>query len=145
MKLLNTGLFLIAIIFTQSLSAQTKKETIPVWGNCGMCKGRIEKAAMEAGASKAKWDAEAKEVKLTYDASKTSSEKIQQAIANAGYDTRDFTAPQSAYDNLHGCCKYDRKDASKAPAACCSMEGCVKDPAACKEKGCCKGMNCCKS
>lgn len=144
MKLLNSVLFIIAIIFTHSLFAQTKKETIPVWGNCGMCKGKIEKAALAAGASKAKWDAKAKEIKLTYDASKTSSEKIQQAIAEAGYDTRDVAAPQSAYDNLHGCCKYDRKDASKS-AACCSMEGCAKDPEACREKGCCKGMNCCKS
>ncbi len=32
-----------------------KTETIKVWGNCGMCEKKIEKAALKAGASTAEW------------------------------------------------------------------------------------------
>ena len=35
--------------------AQTKSETFKVSGNCGMCKSKIEKAAIDAGATTAKW------------------------------------------------------------------------------------------
>jgi hypothetical protein len=30
-----------------------------------------------------------------------------------GYDTQDVTADNKAYDNLHGCCKYDRKETAE--------------------------------
>lgn len=145
MKLISSGLLIAAMFIFGSSFAQTTKETIPVWGNCGMCKSKIEKAAMDAGASKAKWSEKSKQLKVTYDASNTSSAKIQEAIANVGYDTKDFTAPESAYNSLHHCCQYERKGAAKASSACCNMEGCAKDHDACKAKGCCKGMNCCKS
>lgn len=93
-------------------TADTKYETIKVWGNCGMCKETIEGAAKKAGAATADWNEESKELKVSYAVKKTSSEKIQKKIAKAGYDTRDFTASDKAYNALHGCCKYDRKDAA---------------------------------
>ena len=93
-----------------STAQTTKTETIKVWGNCGMCKTTIEKAAKKAGAKTANWNEDSKELKVSYSAKKTSSAKIQEAIAKSGYDTQDFTAVNSAYDNLHGCCKYDRKE-----------------------------------
>ncbi|HMU09712.1 MAG TPA: heavy metal-binding domain-containing protein [Ferruginibacter sp.] len=104
--------------FSTSNAQSAKTETIKVWGNCGMCKTTIEKAAKKAGASKATWNEDSKELKVTYPANKTSAAKIQEAIAQSGYDTQDFTADIKAYDNLHGCCKYDRKEGSvTAPAA----------------------------
>ncbi|MBS1755592.1 MAG: cation transporter [Ferruginibacter sp.] len=115
--------------FNTAFAQSSKTETIKVWGNCGMCKSTIEKAAKKAGAKKADWNEDTKELKVTYAVNKTSSEKIQQSIANSGYDTQDFTAVQSAYDNLHNCCKYDRKaDATEATAAvyACPMK-CEKD------------------
>ncbi len=107
-------------IFTINIStAQTapgalrsKTETIKVWGNCGMCKTTIEKAAKSGGAKTANWNEDSKELKVTYAVTKTSSAKIQEAIARSGYDTQDFTAVKTAYDNLHGCCKYDRKEST---------------------------------
>ena len=87
-----------------------KTETIKVWGNCGMCKKTIEKAAKTAGAKTANWNEDSKELKVTYAVNKTSLIKIQEEISKSGYDTQDFTAVKSAYDNLHGCCKYDRKE-----------------------------------
>ncbi len=79
-----------------------------------MCKKTIEKAAKDSGATTANWDTESKKLTITYSTAKTSNEKIQQAIAAAGYDTRDLTANNEAYDKLHECCKYDRKAAAAA-------------------------------
>jgi periplasmic mercuric ion binding protein len=138
-------------IFGFSSFAQAdKKESIKVWGNCGMCKKTIETAATKAGASNAKWDTETKMLAVSYNGKKTSAEKIQQAIAAAGYDTRDFTASNEAYDKLHGCCQYDRKADATATKkeSCCNGDTCKKDEAkkdCCKEGDACKKDGCCKS
>ena len=107
-----------AILFsafaTNSAAAQTiKSEAIKVWGNCGMCKKKIEKAAKTAGATTASWSEDTKELQVTYAVAKTSNIKIQQAVAKAGYDTQDFTATEKAYNKLDGCCQYDRKAGEK--------------------------------
>lgn len=114
MKTLSLFAAILCSIFTiNTATAQTtKSETIKVWGNCGMCKTTIEKAAKTAGAKTANWNEDSKELQVTYAVKKTSSAKIQEAVAKSGYDTQDFTAVKTAYDNLHGCCKYDRKEAT---------------------------------
>ena len=61
------------LISTFALQAQTSTK-IKVAGNCAMCKGHIEKAAKEAGAVTANWDKAAKVLKVSFDASKTSSD-----------------------------------------------------------------------
>ena len=103
-------------IYSNTLFAQTQKtETIKVWGNCGMCQKKIEKAAKSAGATTAKWDEDTQELKVSFASSKTSSQKIQQAVAKAGYDTQDFSADEKAYSKLPACCHYDRKEAESQP------------------------------
>lgn len=112
MKTINLYAALLFSIFGISESfAQhsVKQETIKVWGNCDMCKKVIEKAARSAGATKAEWNAESKLLKVSYDESKTSGGKIQETIANSGYDTRDLTANNNAYKKLPDCCHYNRK------------------------------------
>jgi mercuric ion binding protein len=111
MKSLSIYAAILFSMFTTNLFAQTsvKKETIKVWGNCGMCKTKIEKAAKKAGATKVLWNQETKELKVSYVATKTSNQKIQEAVAGVGYDTQDFTADDKVYNNLHGCCQYERK------------------------------------
>lgn len=137
-------IYISILFFAFSASAQTeKKETIKVWGNCGMCKTTIEKAAKSAGAKTAVWDEDSKQLNVSYASSKTSSEKIQQAIARSGYDTQDFTADNKAYDKLHGCCKYDRKSET-ATAKCCDKEDCGKTADCCKDMPACKDKACCK-
>lgn len=144
-------IFLVSIannqIFAQGNSVKTN---IKVWGNCGMCKERIEKAAKSAGAESASWNSKSHELALTFNDATTSSEKIQQAIAAVGHDTQDFTADNNAYNNLHGCCKYDRKgtESTGEVKKSCSMSSgktCAKDSATCsKGKSCAKGKSCCK-
>lgn len=133
---------LFSLLISQFCFAQStvKKETIKVWGNCGMCKKKIEKAAKSAGATAATWNEDSKQLKLTYNTSKTNSGKIQQSIANAGYDTQDKTASDEAYNNLPGCCQYERKaETTKTETAkCCDSKDCKKDAAHCKEMACCK-------
>jgi periplasmic mercuric ion binding protein len=122
MKTLSLFTAILFSIFTINTStAQTAKtETIKVWGNCGMCKTTIEKAAKKGGAKTASWNEDSKELKVTYAVAKTSSAKIQESIAKSGYDTQDFTAVKTAYNNLPGCCKYDRKAATAATTSAAS-------------------------
>jgi periplasmic mercuric ion binding protein len=139
---------LLSIFSSNTSTAQTAKtETIKVWGNCRMCKTTIEKAAKKGGAKTANWNEDSKELKVTYAVNKTSSAKIQESIAKSGYDTQDFTAVQTAYDNLHSCCKYDRKsaNASDVKACCTPGEKCNMDAADCRKMESCKGKTCCKS
>ena len=117
MKTQSTILTIAFLFFSIFSIAQTKpvvkSETIKVWGNCGMCKGHIEKAAKEAGASTASWNKDTKILTVKYDAAKTDNQKIQKSVAGAGYDTKDFTGSDEAYKNLDECCQYDRKAAVK--------------------------------
>jgi len=83
--------------------------TIKVSGNCGSCKKHIEKAAKDAGATNATWDKVTKLLTVSFDASKTNTDKIETAIAGAGYDTEHKEATQEAYKKLDECCQYDRK------------------------------------
>ena len=103
-------LLLIATIALSAAKAQdVKTDTFKVWGNCGMCKKTIEKAANVTGVQKAEWNRETKVFTLLYNPAVTTNEKIQKAIAAAGYDTEKFTGDDKAYEKLPGCCHYDRK------------------------------------
>jgi mercuric ion binding protein len=103
-------LLLIATIALSAAKAQdVKTDTFKVWGNCGMCKKTIEKAANVNGVQKAEWNRETKVFTLLYNPAVTTNDKIQKAIAAAGYDTEKFTGDDKAYEKLPGCCHYDRK------------------------------------
>jgi copper chaperone CopZ len=92
-----------------SVFAANKTEKIEVKGNCGMCEKRIEKAASSVeGVSKADWNKETKQLELSFDDSKTSLDKVEVAIAKVGHDTPHHKATTEVYDELPGCCKYDR-------------------------------------
>lgn len=86
----------------------SKTETAKVYGNCGMCKKTIEKAANEKGVVKAEWDVDSNLLTMTYDATKTNPDAILKKVAYAGYDSDKFKAPKEAYEGLHGCCQYER-------------------------------------
>jgi periplasmic mercuric ion binding protein len=128
-------IFLLACFFTivsnNDAVAQSKKtETFDVSGNCGMCKSNIEKAAKAAGASYAVWNETSKKLTVKY-AKNTSTAKIQQKVAEAGYDNAGAKASDEAYNKLHACCQYER--ALKADLKA------VKD-----DKACSSGADCCK-
>lgn len=145
MKTLKVFPIVLVLMAVASISygQKVKSETFKVSGNCGMCKSKIEKAAKEAGASEASWDAETKEIKVKYNSATTNTAKIQQKIADVGYDNVGFKATLDSYNKLHGCCKYDRT--AEVKADCCKDGKCTKDGHTGND--CCKGdkkMDCCK-
>ena len=113
MKTFKIIIVLLAIMASSTLFAQTNKagntETVKVWGNCEMCQAKIEKAAKKAGATTAKWDVDSKILSVSYSPAKANMDKIEKAVAAVGYDTEHQTSTAAAYDNLPGCCQYDRK------------------------------------
>ena len=90
--------------------AQAKTDTIKVWGNCEMCKGHIENAAKDAGATTASWSEVKKLLVVSYDTTATSNMDIQKKIAAAGYDTQDVKAEEASYKKLDKCCQYKRPE-----------------------------------
>ena len=79
-----------------------------VRGNCSSCKARIEKAAKNAGANSADWNADTQIVTLDFDPAKTSSDAILKMIANVGHDNEKYKTSDDVYKNLPDCCLYDR-------------------------------------
>jgi copper chaperone CopZ len=106
-------LLFVPLIYT-SISAQKKYSadsivTFRVYGNCEMCKNRIEKAAKGKGIKSAIWDVDTKILSLDYDPSITSSEKVQQRIADVGHDTQLRKSKNFVYNELPDCCHYREK------------------------------------
>ncbi|XVJ65057.1 MAG: heavy-metal-associated domain-containing protein [Lacibacter sp.] len=102
-------LLIASLAFTATKAQDSKTDTFKVWGNCGMCKKTIEKAAKTDGVEKAEWNRETKVFTVVYNPAKISNEKVQKAIAAAGYDTEKYTGDDKAYEKLPGCCQYERK------------------------------------
>ncbi len=112
MNSLNKIMVAILILLSGITSAQIKNpktETVKVFGNCGMCKTKIEKAGNIKNTAKVVWEIDSEMATLTYDQSKTNQDEILKRIALAGYDSDKFLAPDTAYSNLPGCCQYDRE------------------------------------
>lgn len=94
---------------TSVFAGVSKTEKIKVYGNCGMCKTRIEKAANSVkGVTKAAWDSEDAMLTVTYDDTKTTTLKIEEAVSKVGHDTDHTKTDAKTYDALPGCCQYDR-------------------------------------
>ena len=93
---------------TEKLIKNSKTETVKIYGNCGMCETNIEKVGTIKKVAKVDWNQETQMATLTYDTTKTNQDEILKRIALAGYDSDKFLAPDDVYNNLHGCCQYDR-------------------------------------
>ncbi len=111
-KSLNNLLMATFILLSITINAQkiknAKTETAKVYGNCGMCKTKIEKAGNIKNSVSVNWNKDTGMATITYDATKTNQDEILQRIALVGYDSDKFLAPDDVYNNLHGCCQYDR-------------------------------------
>ncbi len=94
-----------------NLQAQdVKTKEFKVYGNCGMCEKRIEKAANSVDwVASADWDKETKLIEVKYNPEKVKLMDILKAIANIGHDTEKVEAEDQVYNNLPGCCQYERK------------------------------------
>jgi len=89
----------------------TEHAMVKVHGNCGMCESRIEEAANGLeGVITADWDQDSKMTHLEFDPSKVTVDEIEIAIAGVGHDTEKHRASDEVYNNLPGCCLYERAD-----------------------------------
>ena len=98
-------------ITTQAQEKKSKNKSVEflVGGNCGMCEKRIEKAAFSVkGVKSANWNEDHKDIHLIIDETKCSVEDVQKAIASVGHDAGKIKASNKVYEDLHGCCKYER-------------------------------------
>ena len=101
----------IGVLLSNTSYAQIKNaktESVKIYGNCGMCETKIEKAGNIKKIADVDWNQETQMATLTYDAKKTNPDEILKRIALVGYDSDKFLAPDDVYNNLHGCCQYDR-------------------------------------
>ena len=96
-------------------TAKTNKKVITsefkVSGVCGMCKDRIEKAALIKGVKFAEWTKENQMLKVIYKKGKVKEDDIHKALAKAGHDTEKAKAEDAVYDKLPFCCGYREEGA----------------------------------
>lgn len=105
------GIFFSGHSFSQIQNQKT--ESVRIYGNCNMCKKRIEKAANLKNKVHAIWDPETQMAMVTYDSIQSKMDDILKRIALAGYDSDLFRASEEAYKKLHTCCQYQRPPAVK--------------------------------
>lgn len=104
------------LLMTMSVSAQKKnaKVNFEVDGVCGMCKERIEKAALTTkGVKYANWDVKTHQLSLIIDERKTTVKTVKKQIAAVGHDTKEIECSIDAYNNLDACCKYKDEEVVK--------------------------------
>jgi len=108
------SLIAIILIVTGTSVAQTKnvKASIKVYGNCTMCKKRIETALDAKGIKQATWDPKTKELQVVYVSGKITEAEIHQLVAAVGHDTDKVKATDESYSELPFCCLYRDHDHS---------------------------------
>ncbi len=119
MKTIGVTLFyLVLFLLSQTSLAQSASTTdhtdkgkiitseIMVSGVCGMCKKRIEKAALIKGVKFVEWNRTTKKLKVMYTRGKTDEETIAKAVAAAGHDNALAKATDETYKKLPDCCLY---------------------------------------
>ena len=107
-------LYIFCAILLVSCSAsegESKTEKFNVYGNCTMCEKTIE-GSLEGveGVTEADWVVESNEMSVSFDPEVITFDEIKQKIADVGYDSDSHRAKDKVYDNLHGCCKYNRPE-----------------------------------
>lgn len=119
MKLLDKSFILVAsllILFAfTNITAQEKESSttsteFKVFGNCGMCEKRIEKALNVEGVDSADWNKETKMARVVFDNSLITEDQLHRNVAEVGHDTEKYKAEDEVYAELPNCCKFDREE-----------------------------------
>lgn len=121
---------LLLFLFSSGMASYSQVKRTPaadttvsfkVFGVCGQCKDRIEKAVRIKGVRSGVWDMETGILTLVYNSSQVSLEKIRNRIVAVGHDLEDRKAVNSVYNALPKCCLY-RQDVN-------ALNGLNHDPA----------------
>lgn len=112
-KIFFFSLFLVSAIVVHSFGqSNTVTTNIKVYGNCVMCKQRIETALDQAGIKMAKWDTQSKNLEVIYNSKKITEQKVHELVASVGHDTDKVKAKNDVYAKLPFCCLYRDHDHS---------------------------------
>ncbi len=106
-------IFILASLFSMPGKAQKKvvQDSIKVFGNCIMCKRRIEASLFDVKGVKAvNWNVNTKNMFIAWRPDKVSIQEIHKIIAAVGHDTQKAKAPDSVYTELPFCCLYRDHD-----------------------------------
>ncbi len=109
--MMHRSLFLLwgPLLFACSSTIENaRKATILVNGNCEMCEETIEEAVVGNDHARIEWDKQTRMAVITYDSLRTSLPNVLRRVALAGYDNELWLAPDSSYERLPHCCRYDR-------------------------------------
>jgi mercuric ion binding protein len=102
--------FVATTLFTTTLSAKPLRDetsTFKVYGNCTMCKSRIETALLKnKNIKKATWDVNTKMLIVVYDPQLIGLDNIHKIVADAGHDTDKVKANDKVYKSIPKCCQY---------------------------------------
>ena len=110
----NSSLFLFILILFSSFNligqkGEIEKTSFKVWGNCEMCKEKIESTVSKVqGIKSVKWNMVTQKINIKFYPDSSTINSIQKTIASIGYDTEKFKAKDVDYNGLHSCCKYNR-------------------------------------
>ncbi len=131
MKKIKLVALLVVMIFSITSYGKIKNlktETYKVFGNCGTCKKKIEKAVSLNKDAKGLWNKDTKMLTLTYDSKKTNADEVLKRIADAGYDNDKFIANNAVYNTLDACCQYSRKPVDKTPVVLAAVPKVIPTP-----------------
>jgi cation transport ATPase len=106
MKTTFSFVLLLLITSTGWSQSTTVTTSIKVFGNCAMCKARIEKVLDYKGIKKAEWNKTSKQLSVVYNSEKITEQKIHELIASIGHDTEKVKAKDEVYASLPFCCLY---------------------------------------
>lgn len=116
-KIMKQVLVMLAVVFFAGATLDAESPLIGKWevvtfdvsGNCGMCKTTIENSLKNVeGVKFAVWNVDTKKITVKYNPSVIELIDIHKKIAAVGYDTSKIKAEDEVYNNLHGCCQYER-------------------------------------
>ncbi|MFT4660858.1 MAG: mercuric ion binding protein [Patiriisocius sp.] len=91
---------------TEKKISKNIKTEFAIYGQCGNCEKRIEKAALIKGVKLADWNRETQVLKIIYNGRKTNPKAVKESIAGVGHDSEEVKSSDEVYDQLPGCCSY---------------------------------------
>ncbi|MFN3405910.1 MAG: heavy-metal-associated domain-containing protein [Cytophagaceae bacterium] len=113
-NLLNLIFVLAAVLMiTAAKPLHLERVSFKVFGNCTMCKERIENSLKKDGIVRAEWDVETKILSLTYNPHMIHLQNVVEWITESGHDTEMAKANNEVYSKLPKCCQYRKSEESE--------------------------------
>ena len=102
------------LVLSYNVFSQNETIEIDVKGVCGMCKARIEKAALKTtGVKYAQWSPNTQKLTAIINSEKTNIKTIAINISSVGHEASEYPVKNDVYNSLPPCCQYKNPNAKK--------------------------------